>query len=156
MRSILLFVCLMVAFASCENKAAKEDSLLDASKLVNNPKNSNGTLNKDTSNLPFLHLTVPSTHDFGKIQEGEKVQTTFTFTNTGQSPLLISNTETSCGCTVSECSKEPIQPGGAGWIKATFDSYKRPGSFQKTLKVYANTYPNVTNLVIIGDVVPQD
>jgi len=42
-----------------------------------------------------------TTHDFGKITEGEIVMFTFKFSNTGKSPLLISNIHTdSPSCTV--------------------------------------------------------
>ena len=47
-------------------------------------------------------------HDFGKIMQGEKVNWTFDFTNTGDGDLVISQASASCGCTVPEWPKEPI------------------------------------------------
>ncbi|MBT8385319.1 MAG: DUF1573 domain-containing protein, partial [Bacteroidia bacterium] len=41
-------------------------------------------------------------HDFGVINEGEIVETTFSFKNTGKSELIITNAVGSCGCTVPE------------------------------------------------------
>lgn len=150
---IIAAVCLLGA---CTAETKQDDKLLNAAELVNNPKNPDGTISADTSELPFLHLDSSPTYDFGKVAEGEKVQALFKFTNTGKSPLIISNVETSCGCTVSEYSKEAIAPGKQGWIKATYDSYGRPGSFQKTITVHANTFPNTTKLLIIGDVTPAN
>ena len=50
-------------------------------------------------------------HDFGTIINGTPVETSFKYTNTGKSPLVISNIKTSCGCTVPEdWSKDPLAP----------------------------------------------
>ena len=46
--------------------------------------------------------------DFGPLQEGEKVEHVFEFTNTSSNPLTISNAKGSCGCTVPEWPREPI------------------------------------------------
>jgi hypothetical protein len=44
------------------------------------------------------------------------------FTNTGSTPLVISNVRGSCGCTVTDYTKEPIAPGKTGNVKATFNA----------------------------------
>ena len=47
-------------------------------------------------------------YDFGSITQGEKVNHTFNFTNTGESDLVIVSAKGSCGCTVPSWPKEPI------------------------------------------------
>ena len=57
-------------------------------------------------------------HDFGNFPESSPVVScTFTFTNTGDKPLVINQAVASCGCTVPEYTKDPIQPGKKGEIK---------------------------------------
>lgn len=93
-------------------------------------------------------------HDFGAIQETDgKVSCEFTFTNTGDEPLVISNVRTSCGCTAPEYSQEPIAPGQSGNVKITFNPSGRPGKFSKSIYVYTNTSPNRTILRILGEVI---
>ncbi len=152
MNKVLFFLSLICVF-SCSNK--KENSnLLSASKLVANPIDENGKMSGDTSYIPKIHFEITE-FDFGdKIMEGEVVTHIFKFKNYGSAPLIISKAETSCGCTVSEFSNEPVGPGGEGKIKVTFDSNGRPGSFQKSILVTANTIPNEIKLIIIGDVIP--
>ena len=42
------------------------------------------------------------TIDYGKIAKGAIGERTFVFTNIGDAPLIISNIQSSCGCTVPE------------------------------------------------------
>ncbi len=96
-------------------------------------------------------------HDFGTFKEEAGRQTyDFTVTNTGSKPLVIQNIVASCGCTTPEWTKQPIPPGGKGKITAIYDPRNRPGKFNKTLSVYSNTTPQVTVLVIKGEVIPHE
>ena len=153
--SLLMFgTVLNISISSCGNKNEKPNNLLSASELVNNPIEEGGKFSSDTSLLPKIHF-YETEYDFGdKIMEGEVVQHLFKFKNTGKSPLIIRTTQTSCGCTASEFSKEPVAPNAEGTIKVTFNSTGKPGDFQKTINVIANTIPNETKLLIIGDVIP--
>ncbi|MES2778707.1 MAG: DUF1573 domain-containing protein [Bacteroidota bacterium] len=93
-------------------------------------------------------------HDFGKLKEGTLASHEFTFTNTGKAPLILSNVQPSCGCTTPEWSKEPIMPGGKGKIKAVFNSYGRPGTFQKYITVKSNSSGGDVTLTFKGTVEP--
>lgn len=80
-----------------------------------------------------------TTHDFGKIhEEGGKVTGTFTFTNVGDSDLVLTNVRPGCGCTAANYSKEAIAPGQKGYIEATYNPYNRPGAFNKNIRVTTN------------------
>lgn len=87
-------------------------------------------------------------YDFGEMNEGDKVKHVFTFTNTGEEPLVISNARGSCGCTVPKWPKEPIAPGGEGEINVEFNSAGKSGPQQKTVTITANTVPENTVLTI--------
>jgi hypothetical protein len=96
-------------------------------------------------------------HDFGTFKEEAGRQTfDFILTNTGNDPLMIQNVVASCGCTTPEWTKQPIPAGGKGKVTAIYDPKDRPGIFNKTLSVYANTKPEVVVLTIKGEVTPHE
>jgi hypothetical protein len=96
---------------------------------------------------------VSDKYDFGTLKEGKKVTHVYKFKNTGTKPLLITNAQASCGCTVPEWPKEPIAPGGAGELKATFDSKGKMGKQTKSITVTANTIPAQTIITLSGEVI---
>jgi len=93
----------------------------------------------DTSKVLTTIQWLDSAKQIGKITEGEKVEITYRFVNTGNQPLVIQSVVPTCGCTVAEKPDQPIAPGKEGLIKAVFDSHGRAGSQHKTLTVYSNT-----------------
>jgi len=93
------------------------------------------------------------TYDFGKIEESNgSVSCRFDFLNAGAVPLIISNVTTSCGCTASDWSREPVLPGSKGYIKVTYDPRNRPGKFEKTITVTSNAEGSPSVLHISGEV----
>jgi hypothetical protein len=88
-------------------------------------------------------------HDFGTIKQGDNGTYEFKFTNTGTTPVIISNAKGSCGCTVPDWPKEPIKPGQTSAIKATYDT-KRIGAFTKTVTVSSNAKEATKVLTIKG------
>lgn len=93
------------------------------------------------------------THNFGKFSEKEPVvNCTFTFTNVGEQPLVVNQAVASCGCTVPEYTKTPIQPGEKGEIKITYNGTgKFPGHFKKSITIRTNGAVEMTRLYIEGD-----
>jgi hypothetical protein len=97
-----------------------------------------------------------SQHDFGEIRKGEKVLTSFYFKNTGTRPLVILQVQTSCGCTATHWSKEPIAPNATSEIAVTFDSAagdKLIGQQNKSLLVISNAVNKEVELYLKGNVV---
>ncbi len=87
--------------------------------------------------------------DFGSIKQNTSDNKhTFTFTNTGDKPLIISNAKGSCGCTVPVWPKEPIPPGGTGQIDVEYKPGKQKGTQRKTITITANTEPADTRISI--------
>ena len=93
------------------------------------------------------------THNFGTFSEKDPVVTcVFTFTNVGDAPLVINQAVASCGCTVPEYTKTPIQPGEKGEIKVTYNGTgKFPGHFKKSITVRTNGKVEMPRLYIEGD-----
>jgi hypothetical protein len=97
-----------------------------------------------------------TTHDFGAVEEENgPISFVFNFTNTGNAPLVIQNVQPSCGCTTPDWTREPILPGKTGFIKAEYNPQNRPGAFNKSLTITANTNPAVSRLFIQGTVNPK-
>ena len=95
------------------------------------------------------------THDYGEVKYGGNGTCTFTFTNTGTEPLVISNARGSCGCTVPEWPKNPIAPGEKGVITVRYDT-KRPGAINKTVTIQSNASNTPTFILKIkGNVGPK-
>jgi len=94
-------------------------------------------------------------HDFGTINEGDKVETEFIVTNAGEVDLIISDAKGSCGCTVPEPPKEPIKPGASAPIKVTFDSNGKPGEQKKTVTLTTNTEKGYETFEIKANVTPK-
>lgn len=90
-------------------------------------------------------------HDFGVVQKGDDCTYEFKFKNTGKEPLILSNCQSSCGCTAPHCPKEPIAPGGSAFIKVKYDS-NRIGIFNKTVTVTSNAKNSPVTLTIKGNV----
>ena len=91
----------------------------------------------------FLRIFIPK--DGG-------VSAVFKFSNTGETPLLIYDVKTSCGCTVPEWPKEGIAPKEEGIIKVNYDA-KHFGNFSKTITVFYNGVNSPQLLTIKGEVV---
>lgn len=79
-----------------------------------------------------------TTHDFGTIEYMGNGKTTFTYTNTGDKPLIISRAKGSCGCTVPTYSREPLAPGKSADITVKYDT-KRVGNFTKSVTITSNS-----------------
>lgn len=95
-------------------------------------------------------------HDFGKItEEGGNATYVFSFTNVGNSALVINNVQASCGCTTPTWTREPIEPGKKGSITVIYNPLGRPGAFTKSITVYSNAADEQVILMIKGEVIPK-
>lgn len=90
-------------------------------------------------------------HDFGTLEKGKPASYEFTFTNTTNETILITNVRPSCGCTAANYTKTPIKPGEKGFVTATYNAAS-PGSFTKTITVTTNDSTVPKSLVIKGKV----
>jgi len=112
------------------------------------------TTTASAANAPVMKFEFDS-HDFGKIKQGDKVSYQFKFTNTGKSPLIITNAVASCGCTTPDWPKAPLQPGQSGKIDVTFNSANKSGLQDKLITITANTNPAQNMVHLIGEVLTK-
>ncbi|HXD79727.1 MAG TPA: DUF1573 domain-containing protein [Puia sp.] len=122
--AVLAFLAGMLSFAGCgigDNRAIAMQQVM-----------------RDSARYTTIQW-LDSSRDFGTIPEGQNLNVSFRFRNTGSSPLVITQVRPSCGCTVPEQPQEPVAPGAVGKINASFNSVGHPGVQRKTLFVTANT-----------------
>jgi hypothetical protein len=122
----LLFLALAISFTSL---------MLSAQTATPAPKDS----------IIFDQLT----HDYGTIKVNSDGNCIFTFTNKGTEPLVLSNVQASCGCTVPDWTREPVAPGQTGTVKVTYNT-AIIGAFHKSITVNSNAVNNTVVLVIQG------
>lgn len=88
----------------------------------------------------------------GNIEQNKPVNIEFEFTNTGDSPVIISNVQASCGCTATNYAKTPVSPGESTKITATFNAAAK-GAFKKTITVVTNAEETPKTLIFTGTVI---
>ncbi|MBL4706499.1 MAG: DUF1573 domain-containing protein [Flavobacteriales bacterium] len=100
-----------------------------------------------TTNAQELTLDK-EVHDYGTMDQGGNGECIFVVTNTGKAPLLITNCKGSCGCTVPQCDKAPIAPGGSQEIRVKYDT-KRIGPINKSVTITSNATNTPTKVIRI-------
>src|SRR5690606_11511356 len=96
----------------------------------------------DTANFSTIHW-IDSLKDFGSAKMGDKVKLVYTFENTGDKPLFITQVRPTCGCTVADYTKTAVLPGKKGNVTAEFDTNQGAvGSVRKSIVVSSNSVNN--------------
>ena len=93
--------------------------------------------------------------DLGKIKVGNPIPAVFTVTNISKDPLIIEQANPTCGCTISNYTKEPIAPGKTGTINATYNA-AGVSHFDKTLTVKFAGVDEIKQIKISGDVLSAE
>ena len=141
-----LAIATLFIFSSCKEKAS--------SKITEDDMKAANEVSATSGKMPILEFDKTE-HDFGYINEGEKVSTEFILKNTGDADLVIVNAVGSCGCTVPEKPKENIKPGESAPLKVTFDSNGKPGQQEKTVTITTNTANGKETCKIKANVKPD-
>lgn len=146
MKKALIAASLMMIMAACNNQNSATSGVSE------DASTSQGvSANADNADAPVFEF-VQSTYDFGTIKSGEKVSYDFKFKNVGKTPLIISDAQATCGCTVPEKPNGPIAPGEEGVIKVVFNSEGKFGKQDKVITLTSNANPPVTELHIVGEI----
>lgn len=124
----VLFVLLAVTAGACKDNPKKEKA---AAATEDN------MIPSDDKKYPIMQFEQTE-YDFGKIEKGKPVSHVFKFTNTGNAPLVITDAQSTCGCTVPEKPEQPIAPGETGEIKVTYNA-SGIGQITKMVMLTTNT-----------------
>ncbi|SHG76362.1 Protein of unknown function [Flavobacterium micromati] len=148
MKKIVTLALLLVLGVTASNAQ-------QTSKKVNKIKaktTSVATSKVEGAGMVFANETI----DYGTVAYNSDGKREFVFTNNGNKPLIITNAQGSCGCTVPSYPKEPIAPGAKGVIGVKYDTSRGGQTFTKTITLTTNaTVPNKT-LTIKGNVLAAE
>ena len=144
MKNVVLLVSLLFFATACNDATSRIES--------SNEVSSGESMMEALPTIAF----ESDFHDFGEIQEGIVAEHTFTFKNEGDGPLIISNAQGSCGCTVPDWPRNPIAPGETGVIKVSFNSKGRAGRQDKRVTLTTNAVPQTKVLNITSTVLSSE
>ncbi|MFO7655986.1 MAG: DUF1573 domain-containing protein [Bacteroidales bacterium] len=108
---------------------------------------------KNDENGPKIEFAIIE-FDYGTITQGSDGKCEFEFTNKGNEALVLSNVQSTCGCTVPSWPKEPVKAGEKSKIVVVYNT-SRPGPINKSIMVSSNATSNAIVLKIKGNVVPK-
>lgn len=129
----------MIFMTSCKDEGSASKKMSDNTEVTEGSDNA-GEVAEEASADKLPELTFDENrYDFGTISQGEVVEHEFTFTNTGEAPLKVMKAAPSCGCTVPDWSRDPIQPGEKGSMMVKFDSRGKHGKQNKSVRLTTNT-----------------
>lgn len=103
---------------------------------------------------PYLKVKNPK-QNFGFVPQGKIVKIEYYFENSGNEPLIISNIEVTCGCTVADFPRHPIKPGDSGTILVTFNTKEKYDRQDRTVTVVSNALNSPTQLRFKGVVLQK-
>lgn len=143
----LLFTSVaLVSFTSCKENASEKINQENVAKAAE----------RDAQTIVYPSVTFDKVaHDFGEIQNGTPVETVFTYTNSGQSPLVVTDIKSTCGCTVPQgWSREPLAPGASSQFTVKFNG-KGANKVSKTITLTTNTESGREQVRISAFIVPD-
>lgn len=119
-----------LVLASCGNN--------EAATTAENKTETTEAVAPSTGDSTTIEWLDPVTQELGKAQEGQVLEISWRFKNTGDAPLIVSDVKAGCGCTVAEKPQQPVAPGEEGIIKAKFDTKGQLYTQHKNVYVRAN------------------
>ncbi|MGN7985701.1 DUF1573 domain-containing protein [Pedobacter sp. 22226] len=151
MKRTFILAIAALSFAACRN-ANNQTSETKSTVSVGN--DTSKTAKVAPADAPVI-VFERDIYDFGKIEQGEKVQHDFKLKNTGKTPLVVSNATATCGCTVPQVPGAPILPGKTGIISVVFNSEGKMGMQDKVITITSNANPTVSTVHLVGEVLAK-
>lgn len=130
MKKILFIAILLMSFVACKDNAKSRIKVENVKAAAQ--RDAKGDL------IPVIKWDKTE-HDFGTINQGDKVETVFKLTNVGKGDLVITNARSSCGCTIPTWPKEAVKPGETADIKVVFNSRGKRNNVTKVVTLTTNT-----------------
>ena len=131
MKKVFLLLTVTLTTVALAQLPKKEASLTAAKVETQNAKPvQTQQAQKPAPNVKWSEVV----HDFGDISQNVPVTHKFTFVNTTNDIVIITNVKPSCGCTVANFTKTPVKPGETAFVEAKYDA-RAAGPFNKSVNV---------------------
>ncbi|MCF6270966.1 MAG: DUF1573 domain-containing protein [Melioribacteraceae bacterium] len=92
-----------------------------------------------TKSEPTPRISVSKNrHDYGKVKEGSILTFDLGIKSIGDSELIITDVQTSCGCTAALLSSDKLKPGESGNIRIELDTKGMKGKKTRTIAIKSN------------------
>jgi Protein of unknown function (DUF1573) len=144
MKKIITLMALIALGVTSSNAQETSKKTKTTSTKISTPK-------VEGAGMVFVSETI----DYGTIAHNADGKREFVFTNNGNAPLIITNAQGSCGCTVPTSPKEPIAPGAKGVIGVKYAT-DRVGPFTKTVTITSNATGQATKVLTIKGTILAD
>jgi hypothetical protein len=109
----------------------------------------------DSTNYTTIEWLDSTEKHYPAIKEGDVLELSYRFKNSGTKPLIFASAAGECGCTGVTKPEAPVMPGEEGVITGKFNSAGKPHTNNKGINISANTNPPNKRLVFIVDVTPK-
>lgn len=112
------------------------------------------SLAKGCEAMQFEQLNI-NTGDIGE-DDGPK-SFTYRWKNTGETPLVITRVNTTCGCTVPSYVRQPVLPGESSEVTVTYHPKGHPGRIQRKIFLFTQLSASLPTAILelTGQVVPS-
>lgn len=140
----ILGLSLVVAFTSCKNGGNAVAKVKTTS--IEKAEKRDKEIAKGAAKIEFDKTVF----DFGKVNEGEIVETTFLMKNVGKVDLVVTDAQSTCGCTVPVWPKKPVKPGETAEVKVKFNTSGKPNQQSKTVNLYTNSEKVIEYITVKG------
>lgn len=152
MKKITLSLAILVATAfmvSCGNTGSATTKINKAN--VEEAKSRDAEASRGVASISV----DKKEYDFGTVNEGDIIETTFKITNSGKTDLVITDAQVTCGCTVPVWPKAPIKPGETKDVEVKFNTNGKQNRQQKNITLITNTQTGREILTLKGMVTPK-
>jgi hypothetical protein len=146
---LFAFVIFAAVFTSCKDGANATTKINKAN--LDSAKTRDIEIKKGAASISFDNKE----YNFGTVNEGDIVETTFKITNSGKIDLVIMDAKVTCGCTVPMWPKKPIKPGQTEEVKVKFNTNGKQNRQQKNITLITNTQTGREILTLKGMVTPK-
>jgi len=111
-------------------------------------------ISPEASSEKFARAKADEPHfDFGTMQRGTSKSHEFVIRNVGEAPLKLRAGQTSCKCTLSQVSEDPVPPGGSTKVKVEWSAKSDNGPFRQTANIQTNDpLQSMVELTIDGQI----
>lgn len=147
---LFAFVISSSLFIACGNGTGNATSKINKDNLET-AKSRDVEIKNGAASISF----ETTEYNFGTVNEGDIVETTFKLTNSGKTDLVITDAKVTCGCTVPVWPKKPIKPGQTEDIKVKFNTNGKQNRQQKNITLITNTATGREILTLKGMVTPK-